>query len=450
MKVCCNKQVYKINSVRVLKYIAVQLKNNAVKNIMGPTIILDKSSLQSLSQDEIHFLHKYYLVNIPPILIMEVLADLKKESSDQRNSQQIVAQLSKKLLNNDSALNVYYGDLIINELLGKPVNMSGRTIIQEGEFYKEGDKKGMTFEMSPEEKAMNNWKQEKFTEAEKELATRWRFYSESLSPDKFKKENKEFTAFLQNYKTLEELDTLINNIILNEKLQSILLVNIINEFRISPELATQIFFLWESRNKPLLVNSYPYSVYCMHTLLLYYYGTLKSLFGRATDKLDLEYTYYLPFTDIFSSDDKFIKRLIPFVKDEEKSFVTGKELKADFTQIVSEWKVLSVEDKIKWHKKNGNEPFEITPLTVILRKKHWPNWSPGFSHQTKVPPLTVDELNAKRGIRIKGNPTAKDIEDFEKGDIDFLEIVGEISINDPCPCGSGVPYKECHYKKGTA
>lgn len=417
---------------------------------MGPTIILDKSSLQSLSQDEIHFLHKYYLVNIPPILFMEILADLKKESIDQRSSQQIVAQLSKKLLNNDSALNVYYGDLIINELLGRPVSMTGRTIIQHGEFYKEGDKKGMTFEVSPEEKAINNWKQEKFTESENELAIRWRLYSESLSPDRFKNENKEVTALLQNYKTLEELDALINSIITNERLQTILLMNIINENRISQELATQIFFLWESRNKRLLITSYPYSVYCLHALLLYYYGTLKGLFGRATDKLDLEYTYYLPFTEIFSSDDKFLKRLIPFVKDEEKSFVTGKELKADFTQIVSEWKVLSVEDKIKWHEKNGNEPFEITPLTVSLRKKHWPNWSPGFSRQKKMPPLTIDELNAKKGRRVKGDPTAKDIEDIEKGNIDFLEIEREISINDPCPCGSGVPYKECHYKKGTA
>ncbi len=416
---------------------------------MGPTIILDKSSLQSLSQDEIHFLHKYYLVNIPPILIMEILADLKKESSDNRSSQQIVAHLSKKLLSNDSALNVYYRDLIINELLGKPVDMSGRAIIQQGEFCKESDEKGMTFEMSPEEKAINNWKQEKFTEAENELATKWRLYSESLSPDKFKSENKEMTDLLKNYKTLDGLDSLIISIIENKVLQTILLMNIINEFRISQELATQIFLLWESKNKPLLMNTYPYSVYCLHALLLYYYGTLKSLFGRGTDKLDLEYTYYLPFTNIFSSDDKFLKRLIPFVKDEMISFITGKELKADFTQIVSEWKVLSVEDKIKWHETNGNEPFEITPLTVGLRKKHWPKWSLGFSRQTKVPPLTIDELNAKRGRRIKTEPTAKDIEDFEKGDIDFLEIVREININDPCPCGSGVPYKECHYKKGT-
>jgi SEC-C motif len=417
---------------------------------MGPTIILDKSSLQSLSQDEIHFLHKYYLVNIPPILVMEILADLKKESSDHRSSQQIVAQLSKKLLNNDSALNVYYGDLIINELLGHPINLSGRTMISQGDFCKEGDKKGMTFEVSPEEKAINNWKKEKFSDAENDLAMRWRLYSESLSPDRFKNENKRITVLLQNYKTLEELDILINSIITIKEIQTILLMIIINENKISQELASKIFYLWESRNKPLLITSYPYSIYCMRALLLYYYGTLKDLFGRATDRLDLEYTYYLPFTNIFSSDDKFLKKFIPFVKDNEKTFVTGKELKTDFSQIVSEWKVLSVEDKIKWHENNGNEPFKITPLTVSLWKKHWPNWTPGVSHQKKKPDLTIDELNFKRGRRVKGDPSAKDIEDIEKGDIDFLEIEREISINDPCPCGSGVSFKECHYKKGTA
>lgn len=417
---------------------------------MGPTIILDKSSLQSLSQEEIHFLYKYFLINIPSILVIEILADLKKESKDQRSSQQIVSQLSKKLLNNDSAINVYYVDLIVNELLGNPVEMSGRTIIHSGDYCKEDDKKGMIFKESPEEKAIKNWKQENFSNAENDLANRWRIYTESLNPDRFKNDNKEVSSLLQNYKNLEELDKLIISVIADKKNQMILLMTIINGNSIAQDLASQIFYSWESKNKPLLIELYPYSTYCLHALLLYYFGTLKSLFGKATDRIDLEYTYYLPFTNIFSSDDKFLKRIIPFLLNEEQTFVSGNDLKSDYTKIVAEWKVLSNEDKIKWHKKTGNDPYEITPLTISLWKKHWPKWTPGFSRQQKIDDKKIDEFNSKRGRRIKGDPTAKDIEDFQKGNIDFLEIEREISINDPCPCGSGVPYKECHYKESTA
>ena len=45
---------------------------------MGPIIILDKSALQSLSYDEIYTLNRHYFLNITPVLIIEILADLKK------------------------------------------------------------------------------------------------------------------------------------------------------------------------------------------------------------------------------------------------------------------------------------------------------------------------------------------------------------------------------------
>ncbi len=47
---------------------------------MGPIIILDKSSLQALSKKELVLLNKLYFVNIPPVLTIEILADLKKKT----------------------------------------------------------------------------------------------------------------------------------------------------------------------------------------------------------------------------------------------------------------------------------------------------------------------------------------------------------------------------------
>ncbi len=46
---------------------------------MGLSIVIDKSTFQSLSAREIISLHNYYRPTITPILVMEIMADLKKE-----------------------------------------------------------------------------------------------------------------------------------------------------------------------------------------------------------------------------------------------------------------------------------------------------------------------------------------------------------------------------------
>ena len=63
---------------------------------MGPIIILDKSVLQSLSFEEIKFLRRHYLVNIVPVLVIEILGNLKKYADDEARSQDIVKQHADK------------------------------------------------------------------------------------------------------------------------------------------------------------------------------------------------------------------------------------------------------------------------------------------------------------------------------------------------------------------
>jgi hypothetical protein len=50
----------------------------------GPILILDKSALQSLSKREMWRLRKHFSLNVPPILIAEILGDLAKSDAAQR------------------------------------------------------------------------------------------------------------------------------------------------------------------------------------------------------------------------------------------------------------------------------------------------------------------------------------------------------------------------------
>ena len=86
---------------------------------MGPTIILDKSSLQALSKKELIILNKLYYVNVPPILPIEILADLKKVKDPEAIDEKAVVEISNKLIQKDNAFNVHYYNMIISSLLGK-------------------------------------------------------------------------------------------------------------------------------------------------------------------------------------------------------------------------------------------------------------------------------------------------------------------------------------------
>ena len=49
---------------------------------MSIPIILDKSTFQGLNYADIIELHRYYRVNITPLIVSEILGDLSKEEKE--------------------------------------------------------------------------------------------------------------------------------------------------------------------------------------------------------------------------------------------------------------------------------------------------------------------------------------------------------------------------------
>jgi hypothetical protein len=76
----------------------------------GITIILDKSAFQCLRPSEFFQLQQYFNINIAPILVMEVLGDLKKEKEEDINSSTVIA-FSKKLSSLNSSVNSHFSIL---------------------------------------------------------------------------------------------------------------------------------------------------------------------------------------------------------------------------------------------------------------------------------------------------------------------------------------------------
>lgn len=64
---------------------------------MSIPIVLDKSTFQGLNYEDIVELHKYYIVNITPLLVSEILGDLAKDEKEGRKTpKNQVTDLAKK------------------------------------------------------------------------------------------------------------------------------------------------------------------------------------------------------------------------------------------------------------------------------------------------------------------------------------------------------------------
>lgn len=411
---------------------------------MSIPIVIDKSTFQSLSFDEVILLHNYYRPNITPILTMEIMADLKKTFDNSTDSNNRVKDFAKKLLPYNSSVNVNFVDLLLDDLLYGTISIDYTPIIGSTELVKsESGKIGFHMKESPQEKAISRWKDGNFIEAEKELASIWR----NITTQKdllvnLKESLKNRIQIPDKFNSLDELNTYIDSMLDNPDIQENLLFFLISEFDINSEDASKIFYRWFFTEKKNIRKFAAYAFYCAKVKLLFDFALRYDLVStRPTNMLDLQYFYYLPFAKLFASNDKFQKSLAPYLIDSNQEFIDGEELKKDLKKLVEYRATLSEEKDIDRTKK---EPPRLPDsLTYKLWRKNF-YWPPIFENQTtratKNQKEILDEfINAKA---TKSEP-GKNIND----DVEFIIKEYDMKPTDICFCGSGKLFKDCCYKE---
>src|SRR6266851_2725479 len=143
---------------------------------MGPILLFDKSTIQSLSTAEARWLTHHYTSNIAPVLFLEIMADLKVTPKDRRTPEQIVSGLAKKFTPMNSYVNIHHFDLYLHELvLGNIVPMQRKVLVGGGrEVIDKPGKTSLFFEERPEEAAFRRWQDGDFHDFERVVATQWR------------------------------------------------------------------------------------------------------------------------------------------------------------------------------------------------------------------------------------------------------------------------------------
>ncbi len=143
---------------------------------MNITIIIDKSTFQLLSFDELRWLSHYYKHNITPLLVLEILGDLKKEFTDtEKPSEYRVKDFARKLFPHETVVNRHYKNLKFQDLTIGDVSMDCRpeVAIQKA-VQSELGQKGYVIEETQEEKAIYKWKEGLFSEADHMFSSIWR------------------------------------------------------------------------------------------------------------------------------------------------------------------------------------------------------------------------------------------------------------------------------------
>lgn len=407
---------------------------------MDITIVIDKSTFQSLSFDELFRLSCYYKHIITPVLTMEILGDLKKEAREGKAlPEDRVKDFAKKLFPIETVVNLHYKVLLKDELLGNPISFDGRPHVGiKKAVASESGMRGYLIEETEEEKSIYKWKDGNFSEADHELSALWRMTTtqEDLL-ERLKNSLKPDAAI--KFADFHELNKFVSERIISPAIQESLLISLLQNYDIDAVSSVQIFGRWNQEDKPLIKDFAPFAFHCLKIDTLFLFGLISGLIGtRPTNRVDLEYLYYLPFGKIFTSNDKVHKNLAPLLLQDYQRFIIGSELKEDLKNIVAFLNTLEIEERRKF---KNVPPIIDSSITFQLWKEffNYPemsNWNRDISEKEK------EMLKEK----MKEFERALDGEsiNLESGeDAEFIIKQSWLSKSDPCFCGSGKKVIDC-------
>lgn len=288
----------------------------------GLRITLDKSVVYGLNNWEIDSLDRYFFLIVPYIVTDEILADLTKEAEPEALTK--LARHAYRVSGNHG-LTMDYRKRLTNSLVGKEIPMDGR-FLPAGETVvrTESGSLATIVETPLEDAILGRWERGEFTDAERVWAQRFRKRSErplnlKLYTDNIAKAGLSFKI----PKTDEGLITTVDELLADRRMWPRLFTILSREYGMPFKFSDEVTRRWCKERPKSFQDFAPYAFFCLRANFLWNLGlTNPQLFAPdKNDRKDLEYCYYLPNTEIFTSQDKKHKRLIPALLRADQSFV---------------------------------------------------------------------------------------------------------------------------------
>jgi hypothetical protein len=362
-------------------------------SLMGPTLTFDKSFLQSLNADEATWLDQFFSCNITPLFFIETLADIEKEVHRGKTPEQVVGALAYKTPDMHRVMNPFHGWLIPAELSGiHQVDMTGRMYQINGSAVALGGRKGVVFRPTREEEAFQRWQQGEFLDLERQIAKAWRRSVTAIDHSKhYEFFNKVFEKSRKPRNLVEAknfTDSILDSMDPLDSLSFGMLL-----FGIPSQSQLAVLQRWRQAGMPAVGNFTPYFRHALGVELFFHLAVAADLIsrirptGKADNKVDVAYLFYLPFCRIFASSDNLHERTVPLFLRLDQSFVKGPDLKAALRAIDEHYDRFPADLKARGFYAYADTPPEDTSFFVTqLWDKHVPHWREQKAKHKKLTP----------------------------------------------------------------
>lgn len=339
--------------------------------------------MQSLSVDESVWFDHLFLSIICPMLYVETLADLGKSFGEGKNPEKGVAIISEKVPEMHSNPCIHHKELCLGNLLKHSVPMGGQIPVAGGYPVKVEGRSGIVFKQTPEAKAFSRWQNQQFHELERDFAHQWRESVSSLNLKGLAKNLKQAGLDASACKSLNEVAQLSKQLV-DSSGADFKKINLLCSFQgFSREEVEEIISTWRRSGCPSLRAYAPYAAWVLEVDLFFYFSLQASLISteRPSNRIDIAYLYYLPFSNVFVSSDKLHRSCAQALWG-AGTFVWGVDLKADLKAINQHLSSMSAEERERGLTSLPSGPPELPGSLVVSL---WDKWAPRWRQLNAKP-----------------------------------------------------------------
>jgi hypothetical protein len=316
---------------------------------MGPSLVFDKSFLQSLSVDEAVMLDQMFTCVVTPIFMVETLADLAKEAGPERPAAKAVAGLAERTPVACSYMNTFHQQVAESDLLGVRAAMDFRPAVAGGIPVRVDGKAGIVFEKSPEADAFERWQAGAFLEVERLFASQWRKELGELDLKAVADSYRSVIRKEDRPKTHADAKRLAAAIV-DAPGQTFRSLRMAHDLLDLPaESMRQIATAWRSAGSPPLRAYAPFAAHCLEVDLYFVLAMTNGIISdqRPSNRIDVSYLCYLPFAHVFVSQDRLHRSAAPLFMSDRQRFVWGFDLKADLKRLNDHFSQLPDKERSK-------------------------------------------------------------------------------------------------------
>jgi hypothetical protein len=332
---------------------------------MGPLLIFDKSFLQMLNPDEVFELSLHFKFVGTPLLIREMIADLKKEPSPELVPRNVVKALAGKMETAHGIQPANFRKLALANLCAYEISMIGQVPVDASvpNVHVTRDGRGLLYDSVPEQGMWRRWAAENFTTEDEEIATAWRTGLEKVDlravGDGWKEFAKTHFGTAKNQSELiDGLDGMLSDP--NATMQRELLALTLAFLRAPLPVRRLVFGLHAIGEISTIEEFAPFAASVTKLYLAFIGGLARGFVGpRPSHFIDLQYLFYAPFCMVFVSADKF-HRVMWNAASGANSFVWGPDLKTELGKRVDFRREMSDAERKAKAKEYGIYPMEVT------------------------------------------------------------------------------------------